>query len=65
MSKSYTKEEVAKHNKSSDCWLILDGEVYDVTKFLESHPGGEEILLDLAGTTALLEPPRLIIITSR
>lgn len=28
----YTMDEVAKHNKDSDCWVVIDGEVLDVTK---------------------------------
>jgi cytochrome b involved in lipid metabolism len=49
-SKTYTKEEVAVHNKSDDCWMIYRNKVYDITKFLSEHPGGEEVLLDVGGT---------------
>ncbi len=41
---SYTAAEVATHNSASSCWLILDGRVFDVTKFIPSHPGGNDIL---------------------
>ena len=51
--KTFTEEEVAKHNEDKDCWIILgepgQKKVYDVTKFLDDHPGGPEIILDLAG----------------
>ena len=37
------------HNKRDDCWLIIHGKVYDVSAFLREHPGGEDIIIDLAG----------------
>ncbi|CAI9764152.1 unnamed protein product [Fraxinus pennsylvanica] len=43
--KVHTFEEVARHNKKEDCWLIISGKVYNVTPFLEEHPGGDEVLL--------------------
>jgi cytochrome b involved in lipid metabolism len=42
--KTYTLAEVSTHNNKSDCWLAVEGSVYDVTKFVDQHPGGEEIL---------------------
>lgn len=41
--KTITSTEVAKHASSSDCWLIIEGKVYDVTKYITSHPGGAAI----------------------
>mmetsp|Transcript_975 Transcript_975/g.1305 ORF Transcript_975/g.1305 Transcript_975/m.1305 type:complete len:517 (-) Transcript_975:50-1600(-) len=49
---SITQEEVAKHNKADDAWIIVDGDVYDVTKFAGVHPGGTQILLEYAGKDA-------------
>ena len=44
-----TEAEIARHNKESDCWIIIKGKVYDVTDYLDDHPGGVEIITDLAG----------------
>lgn len=52
MTKVYTLSEVEVHNSSKDCWLIIDGKVYDVTNFLEEHPGGDELLLSATGKDA-------------
>ena len=41
--------EVAEHDCFKDCWIVIYDRVYDVTKFLHSHPGGEDIILDYAG----------------
>ncbi|KAM5304275.1 cytochrome b5 [Glossophaga mutica] len=48
----YTLEEIKKHNHSKSTWLILHNKVYDLTKFLEEHPGGEEVLREQAGGDA-------------
>ncbi|QSS59199.1 hypothetical protein I7I51_08632, partial [Histoplasma capsulatum] len=44
--------EVAKHNSADSCWVVLYGKVYDVTEFLQKHPGGAQIILQLAGKDA-------------
>ena len=33
-------EELRKHRTSKDCWIAVHSKVYDVTEFLEEHPGG-------------------------
>lgn len=45
-------EEVKKHNNISSTWVVIENKVYDITKFLEEHPGGEEVLLEVAGKDA-------------
>ncbi|KAL4325076.1 hypothetical protein GQ457_11G016460 [Hibiscus cannabinus] len=44
VSKSYSKSEVNVHNKRTDCWIIIKDKVYDVTSYVEEHPGGDAIL---------------------
>jgi isopentenyl diphosphate isomerase/L-lactate dehydrogenase-like FMN-dependent dehydrogenase len=46
---------VAKHNTADSCWVILYGNVYDVTDFISDHPGGSKVILQLAGTDATEE----------
>ncbi|KAE9554054.1 hypothetical protein FO519_002750 [Halicephalobus sp. NKZ332] len=47
--KNLTRAEVARHNSSKSTWIIIGNKVYDVTKFLDEHPGGCEVLLEKAG----------------
>lgn len=40
----FSLEEVGKHNTREDCWIVVDGSVYDVTTYVDDHPGGDSIL---------------------
>ena len=48
----YTRKEVAEHKREDDAWIVLNGEVYDVTRWLSRHPGGAKVLLHYAGEDA-------------
>ncbi len=48
----FRREEVSQHRTKEDCWIILHGEVYNVTSWLNKHPGGAKILLNHAGEDA-------------
>lgn len=50
--KVYTMDEISKHNTADDLWLVYNGQVYDVSKYLDEHPGGEEVIVDCAGEDA-------------
>ncbi|KIW05031.1 uncharacterized protein PV09_04187 [Verruconis gallopava] len=47
--------DVAKHNSKESCWIIIAGRVYDVTDFVDAHPGGPGVILRYAGKDATLE----------
>merc|ERR1712086_506672 len=51
--KTFSLEEVAEHiiakGEDKSIWTVVHDRVYDVTKFLDEHPGGEEIMIENAG----------------
>ncbi len=44
-----TSSETAKHNTESDCYMIVNGKVYDVTTYLPVHPGGASRIIQYCG----------------
>ena len=47
--RNISPEELALHNKATDCWTAYDGKVYNITNYLPFHPGGEKKLMLGAG----------------
>src|SRR6187551_839134 len=39
MSKTFTQTDVTAHSKPTDLYIVVDGDVYDLTKFQDDHPG--------------------------
>merc|ERR1719326_1581343 len=61
----YSMAEVAKHNSKADCWVVVSGDVLNVTSFLSQHPGGELAIITFAGKDAteefnMIHPPDVI-----
>lgn len=52
--KTFSRDEVARHNKPGDTWVVIDATVYDLSKFADMHPGGAAVLYDpnVAGADA-------------
>ncbi|KAL7979673.1 hypothetical protein Chor_004831 [Crotalus horridus] len=48
----FTLAEVAKRSTDREAWLVIHDRVYDVTRFLDEHPGGDKVLLEQAGRDA-------------
>ncbi|OQE15028.1 hypothetical protein PENFLA_c034G06875 [Penicillium flavigenum] len=48
----YTLKDVAAHNTKGDTWMVIHGQVFDLTTYLQDHPGGAEALIEVAGTDA-------------
>jgi cytochrome b involved in lipid metabolism len=51
-AKTFTAAQVATHNKPANCWLIIHGSVFDVTSFLDQHPGGMDVIIPYCGKDA-------------
>jgi cytochrome b involved in lipid metabolism len=47
--KKYTLADIAKHKTSSDCWTTVNGGVYDLTSFVNKHPGGVDNIVKVCG----------------
>ena len=51
-SNLYTLAMVSEHGSQSDCWAVVNTDVYDLTTWIDRHPGGPGAILDLCGTDA-------------
>lgn len=49
---SYSLTEIAKHSSETNCWLLINNKVYDVTKFIPDHPGGVSQIIPYCGKEA-------------
>ncbi|XP_043706112.1 cytochrome b5 [Telopea speciosissima] len=52
LTRIYSMQEAAQHNTREDCWVVVDGKVYNVTSYLDEHPGGDDVLLAATGKDA-------------
>ncbi|KAI0133655.1 cytochrome b5-like heme/steroid binding domain-containing protein [Xylariales sp. AK1849] len=50
--KEFTYQDVAEHNTKKDLYVVIHDKVYDCAKFVDEHPGGEEVMLDVGGQDA-------------
>jgi len=51
-TKEFTYSDVSEHSGKKDLYLVIHDKVYDTTAFVDEHPGGEEVLLDVGGQDA-------------
>jgi cytochrome b involved in lipid metabolism len=47
---SYTMAQVSANKSAAKCWSVISGNVYDLTTWINAHPGGEGSIISLCGT---------------
>ena len=47
---SYTMAQVSANKSAAKCWSVINGDVYDLTKWISAHPGGSGAIVSLCGT---------------
>lgn len=52
--KKFTMTEVVKHSSESDCWVIINSKVYDLTAYIPMHPGGQGEIINRCGGDATI-----------
>ena len=45
----FTMTEVARHSTANSCYLVINNNVYDVSSYIDSHPGGREAITSRCG----------------
>jgi hypothetical protein len=65
-------EEIKKHSQETDCWIVVNDVVWDVTEFIPEHPGGNEsgitssstlrLLLSVCSNNQACRPRRIVIL---
>ncbi|UPX20452.1 uncharacterized protein EKO05_0010682 [Ascochyta rabiei] len=48
-AKEFTYSDVSEHASKKDLYIVIHDKVYDCTSFVDEHPGGEEVMLDVGG----------------
>ena len=51
-AQTYTLDQVKQHNQATDCWAAIEGEVYNLTDWVNQHPGGADHIAAICGTDA-------------
>jgi cytochrome b involved in lipid metabolism len=51
-NQTLTTAELAKHNTSGNCWLLISNQMYNVTSYIRSHPGGSNEIIRFCGQDA-------------
>ncbi|KAF4367887.1 cytochrome b5 [Cannabis sativa] len=52
LTKLFSMEEISQHNTKDDCWVVIDDKVYDLSSYLDEHPGGDDVVLAATGKDA-------------
>lgn len=48
-SQTFTLAQIASHKDAASCYTAINGKVYDLTKWVPLHPGGQEAILSICG----------------